>query len=177
MIGDQSDRFSPERLEIPAFENIEAGQNLSVSINFPVNSSAGQSFVVAGDRYSLRIDAQRRCGDGGYAAAQRSDGRPAARMYAVGQQYHVGLAEWIDPDGSACETGMAVGADREQLAAIRGEWGVDIPAEAAQDRLIGRRLRGGEFLYRQRAEDMDALPGPFSQHHVAEPGQVAGRGE
>ena len=66
---------------------------------------------------------------------------PRCGMHAVGEQDHVGAAGGIDPDGSSGESGVAVGADGKQFAAIARIGRVDIPAEAAQDGLIGGRLR------------------------------------
>ena len=78
-------------------------------------------------------------------------------MHGIGQQNDVAAAEWIDPDRSAGESGVAVGADGKQFAAIARIWRIDVPAQAAQNRLIGGRLRCGEFLDGGGAEEPDAI--------------------
>jgi len=96
---------------------------------------------------------------------------------AVGQQNDVCLGVWIDPERSAGEACMAERADREQLAAVARVGRIDIPAEPAQNRLIGRGLRFGEFLNRGRAHDAHAVQLAAIQHHLREAGQISGGGE
>ena len=72
---------------------------------------------------------------------------------------------------------MAIGADREQVATIAGERRVDIPAEAAQHRLIRGALRRGELLHRERAEQARAVKLALVQHHFAEARQIVRRGK
>ena len=92
-----------------------------------MNSGPGQCFVITGNLDSRLLGAEPRRGDSSDSAAQRRDGRAAARMYAIGEQNDVSLAEWIDPQRGPGETGVTIGADREQLAAIRRKRRVDIP--------------------------------------------------
>src|SRR5438046_8498942 len=98
-----------------------------------MDSGACQCFVIAGNPDSRLVRAESRRDDGGDPAAQRSNGRAAVGMHAIGEQYDVCLAEWIDPDRSPRETGMAVGADRKQLTAIGRKGRVDVPAQSTQD--------------------------------------------
>src|SRR5437660_7333993 len=72
---------------------------------------------------------------------------------------------------------MAVGADWKQLSTVTGERRVDVPAETAQNRLIGWRLRRGEFFNGGRAENSDAIGLSAPDHHFRELCQVVGGGE
>src|SRR5713226_4169141 len=105
-----------------------------------MDSGACQCFVIASNLNSRLVRAESRRDDRRDPATQGSNGRAADRMHAIGEQYDVSLAEWIDPDGSPCETGVAVGADRKQLTAIGRKGRIDIPAQSTQDGLIRRRL-------------------------------------
>ena len=73
--------------------------------------------------------------------------------------------------------GVAVGADGEQLAAIAGVRRIDVPAEAAQNGLIGRALRLGELPDGERAEEAHAVEFAAVEHHLGEARQVVGGGE
>ncbi len=99
------------------------------------------------------------------------------RMHDVGQDDQVRVAERIDPHRSSGESGVAIGTDRKQFAAIAGIGGIDIPAEAAQNRLIGGRLRRGEFLDRGGAEQADSIALAVVQHHLRELGEIGRGGE
>ena len=55
----------------------------------------------------------------------------------------------VAEDGRAGEPGVAERTDREQLTTVGGIRRIDIPAEPAQNRLVGRRLRCREFFDRQ----------------------------
>ena len=134
--------ISPTRLPLSAAKPSAASTSRPVSVGALRSTSrcspaSVDGLVVAGERHAGRVDAQRRRRDGRDLAAQAGDGRPAERVHAVRQQDHVRVADWIDPDGRAGEAGVAVRADGEQIAAIAGEWRIDIPAEAAQDGLVG----------------------------------------
>ncbi len=98
-------------------------------------------------------------------------------MHAVGQQDNVSLAGGVNPNGGSGEAGMAEGADGEQLAAIAGKRRIDIPAEAAQHRLVGRALRLGELFDSRRADDAHAVQLAAVEQHLREFCQVIGGGE
>ena len=174
VIGNQSDPLAFERLKFLRRQHIEAGLRLAIARDLATESRAGLCLVVSREHHRLRIHPQRRRRDCRHFGSQRRDGRPARRMHAVGQQDHVRFGIRVHPDGGACESRVAVGADREQLAAITGKRRVDVPAEPAQDRLIGRTLRRGELVDRERAKQTHASQRALVQHHFTEPCQVIG---
>ena len=98
-------------------------------------------------------------------------------MHAIGQQDDVSVGLGVHPHGRAGEAGVAERADGEELAAIARMRRIDIPAEAAQDGLIGRGLRLGELGNGERPEDSDALERAAIEHHLGETRQVVGGGE
>ena len=177
VVGDQPDALALEGREFLIFEHVEPGLGGSVARHFAPRARAAQGLVVAGERDALRVDSERRRHDGRHLAAQRREGRPRVGMHAVGQQDDVRLARRVDPDGGAGEAGVAVGADGEQVAAIAGERRIDVPAQAAQDRLVGRALRLGELLDGHRAEHAHAVQLAAVEHHLCEARQVVGSGE
>src|ERR1017187_5858281 len=98
-------------------------------------------------------------------------------MDAVGKNNDVRLGGWVDPEGSAGESRVAVGADWEQLPAVARIRRIDIPPEPAQDRLVGRRLRLGELLHGERAEDAHAPQFAAVEQHLRVARQVVSRGK
>ena len=81
--------------------------------------------------------------------------------------------ERIDPDRRAGEAGVAERADRKQLAAIRGEAGVDVPAEAAHARHAWRR-RGRDHPRDGRGDSTCAAPSAAAvQQHPRKARQIA----
>ena len=141
LIGDQADPFAAQCREIVFGQDVQAGEHLGLRFHLAVHARADDGLVVAGEFHARGRNSERRRHDGRDAAAQRSDGMAAVRMHGVGQDDHVGAAERVDPERSAGESGVAVGADREQFAAIAGIGRIDVPAQAAQNRLVGGRLR------------------------------------
>ena len=135
---------------------------------------ARQSFVVSGERDAARADPQRRGGNGRDFSSQRRQGRPLHRMHAVRQQNDKALTRRIDPHRSAGKPSVAVRTDRKQLAAIARIRRIDIPAEAAQNRLIGRALRLGEFLDRERTDYAGSAECAAIQHHLRITRQIVG---
>ena len=85
----------------------------------------------------------------------------ALGMHHVGQQDHVGIGGGIHPHRRSGEAGVAVGADGIQLAAIGRIGRIDVPAQAAQDRLIGRRGGRREFANGQRGENRTPSRSPI----------------
>ena len=83
-------------------------------------------------------DADRCGGDRRHLGAKRRDGRAQIGMHAVGQQDHVGLGHRVDPDRGAGESGVPEGAEGKSSPRLAGVRRIDIPAEAAQDGLVGR---------------------------------------
>ncbi len=86
------------------------------------------------------------CGDGGsQTAAQGAERIAALQMDDVGKKDHERVAVGIDPKRRSGKARVAVGANGEEFAAIAGERRIDIPAETAQNGLIGRTAGFGEF--------------------------------
>ena len=83
----------------------------------------------------------------------------------------------IDPDRRAGEAGVAERADRQQLAAIRRERGIDVPAEAADVPVVARRP--GVVIFATASGDSTRVPryAPPPEQHAAEDRQVGGRAE
>ena len=108
---------------------------------------------------------------------KRNDGMAAVRVHRIRQNDDVGAAERVNPYRRARVAGVAVGADRKQFAAIAGIGRIDIPAQAAQNRLVGRRLRGSEFLNRGGAEQADAIALASVQHHLRKLREIGSGGE
>ena len=157
LVGDQADALALERLEVLRRQHVEAGERCAVAADFAAHAGAGERLVVP---VSVTPGASMPSAAATMVAtlaAQRRERRPRVGVHAVGQQDDVALGRRVDPDGSAGEAGVAVGADGEQLAAVAGVGRVDVPAEAAQDGLVGRGLRLGELLHRERAEEADAV--------------------
>ena len=117
VVGDEADALARQRRELLPGQNVQAGQNLGVSGDHAPDAGAGQRLVVAGQADPRRVHVQPRGNNGGHTAAQRDHRRPAFGMHAVREQDHVGVGGRVNPQRSAGEPGVAVGADREQLAA------------------------------------------------------------
>ena len=177
LIGDQADALALQRLEAVRHQNIEAGECFGVTVDFAVHAGGGEGFVIAGKGHARHRDSHRCGGDGGDFRAHRSERGARGGMHAVGEQDDVGLSGRVDPDGRSGEAGVAEGADGEQLAAVAGEGRIDIPAQAAQDGLVGRALRLGELPDGERIEEADAIQLAAVDHHLREAGKVVGRGE
>src|SRR2546426_9655809 len=96
-----------------------------------MNSGAGQRLVIAGDLDPGLVRAERRGGDCRHAASQRADDRAVVWVHAVGEQYDIRLADWIDPHRGPGEAGVAIRTDREKLTTVGRKGGVDIPAQAS----------------------------------------------
>ncbi len=96
---------------------------------------------------------------------------------AVGHHHHVGRRRRIDPHRRAGEAGVAERADREQLAAVRREARIEVPAEAADVGLRRRRRRRRHPGDRQRREDAPAVQRALAEQHAAEARQIVGGGE
>src|SRR5262249_12397750 len=73
-----------------------------------------------------------------------------------------------DPQRRAGKSGVSVGPDWEEFAAIAGIRRIDIPAKSAEDRLIWRRLRSGELLDCGSAKGLHPISRPMIQHHLRE---------
>ena len=94
-------------------------------------------------------------------------------MDGVGQQNDVGLRGWIDPYRCSGKAGVAVGADGQEIAAVRGERRINVPAKTAQHwrrrRLLGLR----HLLDRERRKN----PSAAIQQGLRELSQIVGRGK
>src|SRR6185312_2230282 len=115
-------------------------------------------------------------GGGGDFTAQGKDGLERGAllgMDGVGEDDDVGAGGGIDPERSAGEAGMSVGADGKEVAAVAGEGGVEIPAEAADLGKIEGRLRGGHLGDAEGGEDAGAVFAAAAvEHHLGVFGKV-----
>ncbi len=132
----------------------------------------------AGERNAGRVHAEGGRHDGGDLRAQRRDGRPLLRVHAVGQKDDKAARQRIDPHRRAREAGVTERAERIQFAAVAGVGRIDVPAEAAQRGLDGRRLGFGELADRERACPLPSVREPAEvEDHRGEARQVRGGGK
>ena len=94
-------------------------------------------------------------------------------MQPAREEDDVAAGRGIEPDGRPGETGVTVRADREELAAVRRERRVDVPAEAADARHPLRGRRRSHPGDGQRRQDLRAGQPPVGEQHAREPRQVA----
>lgn len=159
VVGDKADAFAFEAGELFLFQNIETGFDCGVTGDGTADAAHG--FVVAVEDGAGGIDAESGGGDGSYFGAEGGDGRAALRMNAVGEEDDVGVGGGVDPERCTGEAGMAEGAEGEEFAAVGGELGVHVEAEAAEDGLVGWGLGLGELGDGEGAEETAAVEFAF----------------
>jgi hypothetical protein len=107
MIGDQPDSLAPQGGEILRRQHIDACEHLLRGrLCLRDHCRPG-----AGDRENLLRRVRQRKPRRGHARhlrTNRSDGRPKPGVDAVAQQNHISIRRRVDPQGSACKSGMAV---------------------------------------------------------------------
>ncbi len=175
VVGDEADAFALEAGELFADEDIEAGIDGAVAVNGAADAVHG--VVVAVEDGGGDVDAEGGGGDGGDFGAEGGDGEAAFGVDAVGEEDDVGAGGGIDPEGGAGEAGVADGAQGKEFAAIGGEGGVHVEAEAAEDGLIGGGLWLGELADGEGAEVAFAVEFAVGEDHAGEAGEVGGGGE
>src|ERR1700722_2442608 len=72
---------------------------------------------------------------------------------------------------------MSIRSYGEEFPAIAGIRRIDIPAQAAQNRLVRRRLRAGKLLDRGALENSFAIRHATVEHHLGGTAQIVGRCE
>ena len=127
-----------------------------------------------GHRRARFLESESRGGNGRDPPAQCGHVALAVGMQTARQEDDVAAGRGIEPDGRAGESGVTVRADREELAAVRRERRVDVPAEAANARHpIWSRGRS-HFGRPSAATGSGVLPSrPSVEQHAREPRQVA----
>src|SRR5439155_21197759 len=98
VVGDEADTLTLEGLKLLFGEDIETGLRRSVAPHLAAGAGSGGSLVISGERDVLHRHPNRRGGHGGDASAKRRDGWAEVGVNAIGQQDHVALGGWIDPD-------------------------------------------------------------------------------
>ena len=88
---------------------------------------------------------------------QRDHAPLLRRMISIRQKDHKGFGEWINPDGRARPTGVAVRTQRENFPARTAVASINVPADTAPPVHIGWRLHAGHQLHRLRLEDAHAI--------------------
>jgi len=184
VIGNQADAFAGQRSKFLLDEDVEAGERVSGAKLRTLRTVAAPEERNIRRRSSCRRWRRSRLlesrSDRGCDARTKAGERRAGmRVNAVGQKDIEGFRAGIDPNGSAGKSCVAVGsARREQIAAWRGEGGIDVPTEAAERRHPGGLLGlGGES---NAFRGQQALPvGRLSASEEQETkfGEVVGGGE
>ena len=143
VIGDQADALPAQRREAVGAQHVDAGQHRRATdgggtVPDGAEVTAGPAPRVRGRRRQAR---HRGRGDGRDARAQRRHVALAVRMHAVRQEDDEHPGRRIDPDRRAGEAGVPERSDRQQLAAVRRERRIDVPAEAPRCSARGRAWR------------------------------------
>ena len=112
-----------------------------------------------------------------HPAAQRRHVAFAVRMHAAREKDHIAARRRIDPQRCAGEAGVTERSDRKQLAAIRRELRVDVPAESAHARHARRRRRRRHLRDGRRRQHCGGAEPPAVQQHAREARQIARRAE
>src|SRR5579864_8074659 len=141
VVGDQSDALPTKRREIGLGQDIQTSEHVAFRLHYAAQSWPENGLVIAGERDSGSFDSERRRGNRSYAAAERTERFSAMRMNDIGEQDNVAAADGIHPHRRAGKAGMTEGADRKQVAPVAGIRRVDVPAEPAQNWLVGGRFR------------------------------------
>ena len=179
VVGDQADALALERREAVAREDVDAGQHRCRRCRGCTRVTGEIAEVRAGHAADGRLRNARRgvasdrfltpiaaAASVATRAAQRRDVAFAVGMQAAREEDHIAARRRIDPERRAGESGVAERADRKQLAAIRRERRVDVPAEAANARHAGRR-RGRGHLARRSAGDSTRVPSQAARRRAA----------
>ena len=138
------------------------GEGAGIAATGMAGVSAGIAVLAA---RAADID-DRRGGNRRDARAKRRDVAVAVGMQAARQEDHVAAGRRIDPDAGAGEARVAERADREELAAIRRERAVDVPAQSAHGRHRRRRRARRHPRDRRRREHPRAVQGAAAQQHA-----------
>src|ERR1051326_6260669 len=149
LIRDQSETHAREWFEVVALEHVDAGQHFRRAGAFITRSklflAPGDFVVIIGGLIARAIDhrsvSHRTCDNRRHATAQWSNITFTVRMDAIAQKDHKHLARRIEPKRRAGETGVTKRTERKQIATIRGETGVDIPAESTRGTGAGNDMR------------------------------------
>jgi hypothetical protein len=111
------------------------------------------------------------------ARTQRRHVALAVRVDAVGEEHDIDLRDGIDPDRGPGEPRVAERSKREQLASIRGERRIDVPAEAALISVAWRTGRLRHLGHHERREHARAIQLSAAQQHARVQRQVGSRAE
>ena len=98
-------------------------------------------------------------------------------MHAIGEEHHEHATGRIDPQRRACESGVAERSNRQELAAIRREQGIDVPSQPACVSLFSWRRARRHPRHRQRRKNASAAIGAAAEEHPAERRQIRRRAE
>ena len=148
LIRQQTDPFAAQPRKCLAVEHVDAGQDRDRERG-PFRAATGRvvnaaRLVTAGPKGPHDIVVGEKVGrrHSRHLRAERRDVALAVRMHAVGQKDDVALRLRLHPERRAGEAGVAERFDRKQIAAIRRERRVDVPAEPAHvGHRCGRRRR------------------------------------
>ena len=178
VIRHKSHAFALERREALRPQRVQAGHDGHVSYRYRRRwPGAEVASGVRGTACRWRQRLECRTGDSGDARTQRRHITLAFRMKAIRKKNNEDPGGRIDPDGGAGKAGMAKRPDRQELAPVPRERGIEVPAECAHVPFVARRRGRRHLGDGERREDTRTPVAAAAEQHPAEDGQIRSRCE